>query len=97
MEVAAEVWFWIGPKATGTARFGREPLTCLPIFGPFDSQDGCFSGTRRSDECPRLAGKRPKSLTGPPSNLRLLCHLQCVIHFNPEVTNCTLQLGMPKQ
>jgi hypothetical protein len=25
MEIAAEVWFWVGPKATGTARFGREP------------------------------------------------------------------------
>jgi hypothetical protein len=24
MEIAAEVWFWIGPKATGTANFGRE-------------------------------------------------------------------------
>jgi hypothetical protein len=25
MEIAAEVWSWVGPKATGTARFGGEP------------------------------------------------------------------------
>ncbi len=24
MEIAAEVWFWVGPEATGTARFGRD-------------------------------------------------------------------------
>jgi hypothetical protein len=29
MEVAAEVWFWVGPNATGTARFGREPRLML--------------------------------------------------------------------
>lgn len=26
MEIAAEVWFWVGPKATGTARLRSHPV-----------------------------------------------------------------------
>jgi hypothetical protein len=30
-EIVAEGWFRVGPKATGTARFGGEPLRNLSV------------------------------------------------------------------
>ena len=50
MEIAAEVWFWVAPKATGTARSGREPRrhgAC--IYGSYPSNR---SGTCRSADGP---------------------------------------------
>jgi hypothetical protein len=46
MEIAAEVWFWVGPKATGTARFGREPRrhgACIKGSYPTNPSGTCRS------------------------------------------------------
>jgi len=46
MEIAAEVWFWVGPKATGTARFGREPRrqgACIKGGYPTNASGTCRS------------------------------------------------------
>jgi len=68
MEIAAEVWFWVGPKATGTARFGREPRrhgACIkgsyPTYpsGTCRSADGPVAvialGNRKGDAVRRSA------------------------------------------
>jgi hypothetical protein len=46
MEIAAEVCFWVGPKATGTARFGREPRrhgACIKGSYPTNPSGTCRS------------------------------------------------------
>src|SRR4030081_1939271 len=48
MEIAAEVWSWVGPKATGTARFGGEPRR----------HGACIKGSYplvRGESCPACA------------------------------------------
>lgn len=44
MEIAAEVWFSVGPKATGTVRFGREPRrdgACIKDSYPTNPSGTC--------------------------------------------------------
>lgn len=46
MEIAAEIWFWVGPKATGTARFGHEARrhgACIKGSYPTNPSGTCRS------------------------------------------------------
>ena len=56
MEIAAEVWSWVGPKATGTARFGGEPRrhgACMTTWRVHKGQLSTnLSGTCRSADGP---------------------------------------------
>jgi len=47
-----------------------------------------------------MAGKRPSQGRFPAkrtSSLGLFGHLQGIVHFNPEVSDCAPQLGMPQK
>jgi hypothetical protein len=47
---------------------------------------------------PLLAGRRPAAPTGAAaSHVSLLRHFKCVIHFDSEIPDRTLKLGMAKQ
>src|SRR4051794_5565120 len=82
METAAEVWFWIGPKATGTARFGCEtqrhgayyrrrlshrPLRILSVGHPPSLMPRCAHGRVTAARDPEMWDRGPQPL---PSLLR---------------------------
>lgn len=96
-------WIRLANWKTSNAAFGigyRHPGR----FG--EALSGIYDHSRWAASCalrrlsPILAARStdrswPGSYLSPvrlPSNFRLLCHLRCVVHFNAEVANGTLEL-----
>ncbi len=93
---------WLPPKQRVRILFALEPYGCrmarsfkLPCRRHIDVDCRRFSYARRRS----LHGRTATVTIWPvrSSNLGLLCHLECIVDFDAEVSNCAFRFRVTKQ